>query len=456
VTLSRSSVEPFLQFADDRALREQLFKAWTARGDQANERNNWPLLAEMLRLRTEKAQLLGYPDFAAYKLADSMAGTPERARALLQQVWAPARRRALEERNALQELVAREGGNFKLAPWDWRYYAEKLRAERYAFDEAALKPYLRLENIIQAAFFTAERLFGLSFQPRTDIPVYHPDVRVWEVVKAGKTIGLFYGDYFARPEKQGGAWMTSLRDQEKLRGNVLPLIINNCNFVKADPCLLSFDDARTLFHEFGHALHGLLSQVRFPRLSGTNVARDFVELPSQLYEHWLEEPTILSRFARHYQTGEPMPADLIEKIKAARHFNQGFATVEFLASALVDMDFHALSDQGQADPKAVQAATLARIGMPEEVGMRHAAPHFTHVFSGDGYSAGYYSYLWSEVLDADGFGAFKDDPFEPEAAKRLYESIYSSGGTRDFAEAYRAFRGRDPDPKALLEGRGLG
>jgi peptidyl-dipeptidase Dcp len=454
-TLSRSSVEPFLQFADDRALREQLFKAWTARGDQANGRNNWPLIAEMLGLRAEKARLLGYPDFAAYKLADSMAATPARARALLEQVWAPARRRALEERDALQELVAEEGGNFKLAPWDWRYYAEKLRAKRYDFDEAALKPYLKLENIIQAAFFTAEKLFALSFRPRSDIPVYHPDVRVWDVAKDGQIIGLFYGDYFARPEKQGGAWMTSLRDQEKLRGHVLPLIINNCNFIKADPCLLSFDDARTLFHEFGHALHGLLSKVRFARLSGTNVARDFVELPSQLYEHWLEEPEILSRFARHYRTGEAMPAALMDKIKAARHFNQGFATVEFLASALVDMDFHALGDAEKIDPQALQAKTLARINMPEEITMRHAAPHFTHVFSGDGYSAGYYSYLWSEVLDADGFGAFRQNPFEPDAARRLYDNIYSSGGTRDFAEAYRAFRGRDPDPKALLEGRGL-
>ena len=453
VTLSRSSVEPFLQFAHDRALREQLFKAWTARGDNPNPHNNNVIIAESLALRAERAHLLGYASFADYKLADSMAGTPAQARALLEQVWAPARKRALIERDALQALIAEDGGNFTLAPWDWRYYAEKLRTRLYDFDEAALKPYFALENMIQAAFFTAEKLFGLSFTERHDIPVYHPDVRVWEIARDGETIGLFYGDYFARPEKQGGAWMSSFRDQENMHGPALPLILNNCNFVKSDPALLSFDDARTLFHEFGHALHGLLSRVRFPRLSGTNVARDFVELPSQLYEHWLEEKQVLQRFARHYQTGEALPPVLLDKLLAARNFNQGFETVEFLASAIFDMDIHSQTDI--TDPAALQAATLARIGMPVEIGMRHAAPHFGHVFSGDSYSAGYYSYLWSEVLDADGFGAFSEDPFDPGAAKRLYENIYSSGGTRDFAEAYRDFRGRDPKVEALLKGRGL-
>lgn len=455
VTLSRSSVEPFLQFAADRDLREQLFKAWVARGDNDNAHNNRAVIAEILKLRTEKAQALGYKSFADYKLDDSMAGTSARARALLDQVWAPARRRAMEERNALSALIAEEGGNFKLAPWDWRYYAEKLRARLYDFDEAALKPYFELNRMIEAAFFTAGKLFGLSFTERRDIPVYHPDVRVWEVMRQGETIGLFYGDYFARPEKQGGAWMSSLRDQEKLTGNVLPLITNTCNFVKSEPALLSFDDARTLFHEFGHALHGLLSKVKYPRLSGTNVARDFVELPSQLYEHWLEERQVLERFARHYQTDAPLPKQLLEKLLAARNFNQGFATVEFLASAFVDMDFHALEQAETIDPKAQEAATLARIGMPEEITTRHAATHFGHVFAGDGYSAGYYSYMWSEVLDADGFGAFKPDAFDPLAAQRLYEHIYSAGGSRDYAGAYRAFRGRDPEVKALLEGRGL-
>jgi peptidyl-dipeptidase Dcp len=464
VTLSRSSVEPFLQFASDRALREQLFKAWVARGANANAHNNWAIIAETLSLRAERAHLLGYKSYADYKLADSMAGTPAKARALLDQVWGPAKRRALEEANDLAALAAEEGGNFKLAPWDWRYYAEKLREKRYDFDEASLQPYFALEHMIEAAFFTAEKLFGVTFAERHDIPVYHPDVRVWTVTRENKIIGLFYGDYFARPEKQGGAWMSSLRDQETLDGDAIPLILNNCNFVKSDPALLSFDDARTLFHEFGHALHGLLSKVRFPRLSGTNVARDFVELPSQLYEHWLEEKKVLKRFARHYQTGEPLPPPLLEKLLAARNFGQGFATVEFLASAFVDMDFHALEEghaledgkQGAAiDPAALQAASLARIGMPDEIVMRHASPHFSHVFSGEGYSAGYYSYMWSEVLDADGFGAFRADPFDPLVARRLYDNIYSAGGSRDYAQAYRAFRGRDPQVKALLEGRGL-
>ena len=455
VTLSRSSVEPFLQYADDRALREQLFRAWTARGNNANDRNNKSVMTEMLALRAERAQLLGYENFAAFKLDDSMAGTPAKARALLEEVWEPARKRALEERDGLQDLIAREGGNFRLAPWDWRYYAEKLRQEKYDFDEAQLKPYFQLDNIIAAAFFTATRLFGVTFRERRDLPVYHPDVRVWDVLREGAAIGLFYGDYFARSGKQSGAWMSSFRDQEEVNGHQLPIILNNCNFSKSDPCLLSFDDAVTVFHEFGHALHGLLSQVRFPRLSGTNVARDFVELPSQLFEHWLEEPEVLTRFARHHETGEPIPKSLLDKLLAARNFGQGFATVEFLASALIDMDFHTLAPG--SDPLEAQAATLNRIGMPEEIVPRHAAPHFTHIFGGDGYAAGYYAYLWSEVLDADGFKAFEEahDPFDPATAHRLHKYVYASGGTRDFATAYRAFRGRDPHVDALLEGRGL-
>jgi peptidyl-dipeptidase Dcp len=450
VTLSRSDVESFLQFADDRDLRETLFRAFNDRG-----KANAPVIAEMVALREEKARLLGYENFAAFKLDDSMAKTPQKARALLEEVWVPARARALAERDALQALAAEEGENFRIAPWDWRYYAEKLRSRLYDFDESALRPYFALERMIEAAFFTAGKLFGVSFNPRDDIPVYHPDVLVWEVVRDGKAIGLFYGDYFARPSKQGGAWMSSLRDQHRLDGDVLPIILNNCNFTKADPCLLSFDDARTLFHEFGHALHGLLSQVAFPRLSGTNVARDFVELPSQIYEHWLEQPEILSRFARHHETGEAMPRTLLEKLLAARNFNQGFATVEFLASAFIDMEFHCGGDVSDAD--AVQARALARIAMPEEIAPRHAARHFGHIFGGDGYSAGYYAYLWAEVLDADGFRAFQEagDVFDPALAEKLYTYIYSSGGTRDFAEAYRAFRGRDPRIAALLEGRGL-
>jgi peptidyl-dipeptidase Dcp len=455
VTLSRSSVEPFLQYADDRTLREQLYRAWVSRGDNDNGHNNTAIISEMLGLRAERARLLGYENFSAFKLADSMAGTPARARALLEEVWEPARLRALQERDALQALIAREGNNFRLTPWDWRYYAEKLRQEKYAFDAEDLKPYFQLSNLIDAAFFTASKLFGVTFSERGGMPVYHPDVRVWEVVREGRGIGLFYGDYFARPGKQSGAWMSSFRDQQMLEGNILPIIVNNANFSKSDPCLLSFDDTVTLFHEMGHALHGLLSHVRFPRLSGTNVAHDFVELPSQLFEHWLEEPAVLERFCRHHQTDEPIPKPLLDKLLAARNYGQGFATVEFLASALIDMDFHTLPPGD--DPKQAQAETLARIGMPEEIGPRHAAPHFTHVFGGDGYSAGYYAYLWSEVLDADGFKAFEEahDPFDPATAHRLYKFIYSAGGTRDFAAAYRAFRGRDPHVEALLAGRGL-
>lgn len=454
VTLSRSSVEPFLEYADDRALRETLYRAWTARGDNPNSRNNRAVMAEMLSLRDERARLLGYETYAQFKLADSMAGTPQAARDLLEAVWKPARARALQERDALQALIARDGGNFALQPWDWRYYAEKLRREQYDFDAAELTPYFELSNMIEATFFVAHKLFGLSFRERHDLPVYHPDMRVWEVVRDDAVIGLFYGDYFARTGKAGGAWMSSLRDQARVDGEVLPIVLNNCNFNKAAPCLLSFDDCVTLFHEFGHALHGLLSQVRFPRLSGTNVARDFVELPSQLYEHWLEVPQVLTRFARHHATGEQIPQPLLDKLLKARNYGQGFATVEFLASALIDMDLHS---QPVSDAMQAQAKTLARIGQPAEIAPRHGVAHFTHIFGGDGYSAGYYAYLWSEVLDADGFKTFTQagDPFDPATAGRLLQYIYASGGTRDFATAYRAFRGRDPDIEALLEGRGL-
>ncbi|HEY1708566.1 MAG TPA: M3 family metallopeptidase [Rhizomicrobium sp.] len=460
VTTSRSSAEPFLQFAGSREMREKLWRAWTNRGNNNDAHDNKTIIAETVRLRAERAHLLGYPTFAHYKLADSMAKTPETARALLEQVWKPARARAMEERDALQELIAEDGGNFELGAWDWRYYAEKLRKARYDLDESEIKPYFQLDKMIAAAFDTAHRLFGLSFSERHDIALHHPDVRVWEVTKGGKTIGLFYGDYFARASKRGGAWMSSFRDQERLDGEVIPLIINTCNFpkpAKGEPALLSFDEAKTLFHEFGHGLHGLLSNVTYPRLSGTNVARDFVELPSQLYEHWLEEPAVLEKFAVHCKTGKPMPKALLEKMRAARNFNKGFETVEFLSSALVDMDFHALRDPGAIDVTQFQKQSLEAIGMPKEIVMRHASPHFLHIFTGDGYSAGYYSYLWSEVLDADGFRAFKEtgDAFDPATAGRLYEHIYSSGGTRDFAEAYRQFRGRDPDVEALLEGRGL-
>ena len=461
VTLSRSSVESFLQFAERRELREKVFRAFTARGDNGGATDNKAIIAEMVRLRAERARLLGYADFAHYRLDDAMAKTPEAVRDLLDTAWRRARQRALTDRDALQALVREEGGNFALAPWDWRYYAEKLRQRRCDFDEAAIKPYLNLESMIDAAFYVAARLFGLRFTSRADVPVWHPDVRVWEARAAdGGQIGLFFGDYFARPSKRSGAWMTSLRDQQKLAGEIRPLIVNVCNFAKGadgEPTLLSFDDARTLFHEFGHALHGLLSAVTYPKISGTKVATDFVELPSQLYEHWFAQPDVLRRFARHHRTGAPMPEELLQRVIAARNFNQGFATVEYVASALVDLDFHSIGAASTLDPNDLEADTLVRIGMPEEIVMRHRPPHFGHIFSGGYYAAGYYSNMWSEVLDADAFAAFEEtgDIFDPATAKRLREAIYAAGNSRDAAEAYKAFRSRLPSVDALLRKRGL-
>jgi peptidyl-dipeptidase Dcp len=461
MTLARSSVEPFLTSSTRRDLREKAYLAWIARGDGGGATDNKAIIAETVRLRAERARLLGYPNFARYRLDDSMAKTPEAVRALLERVWTPARARAMADRDALQELAQAEGGNFALAPWDWRFYAEKLRKARFDVDQGEIAPYLSLDNMIAAAFDTAGRLFGLTFHEKHDVPVWHPDVRVWEVRGAGdRHVGLFFGDYFARPSKRGGAWMTTLRVQEKLSGDIRPLVVNVMNFAKAGggaPTLLSFDDARTLFHEFGHGLHGLLSDVTYPVIACTRVATDFVELPSQLYEHWLEEPAVLRRFARHYETGAPMPEDLIERVLAARRFNQGFATVEYLASALVDLEYHLLERADGFDPAAFEADVLKKIGMPREVAMRHRSPHFQHVFSGGGYAAGYYSYMWSEVLDADAFEAFKEtgDVFDPATAARLREDILAAGGSRDPGDAYTAFRGRLPTPDALLRKRGF-
>ncbi len=461
ITLSRSSIEPFLQFSSRRDLRELAFRAWTSRGERGGATDNKTFVAEMVALRAERAKLLGFPTFAHYKLSDMMAKTPNAVRQLLDQVWQPARARAEHEAEALQALVREEGGNFELAAWDWRYYAEKLRQREHAFDEAQIKPYLQLDRMIEAAFHTASRLFGLRFKELHGLPVYHPDVRVFEVQDAdGRHVGLFLGDYFGRPSKRSGAWMSSFRIQEKLAGEIRPIIVNVMNFSKGAvgaPTLLSFDDARTLFHEFGHALHGLLSDVTYPLIAGTNVATDFVELPSQLYEHWLSRPEILGRFAVHERTGEPIPEALLEKVLAARNFHQGFATVEYVASAMVDMEFHLLPSVDTLDVTAFEKAALEKIGMPKEIVMRHRTPHFTHVFSGDGYSAGYYSYLWSEVLDADAFKAFEEtgDVFDPATAQRLKEFVYSAGYRREPAEAYNAFRGRAPEVEALLEKRGF-
>ena len=464
-TLSRSSVEPFLQFSSRRDLREKIYRGFIMRGDNGGPTDNKANIAEMVRLRAERAKLLGFEDFAHYRLDDAMAKTPAAARHLLETVWAPARARALADRDAMQQLIAEEGGNFKLEAWDWRYYAEKFRQRTCEFDETSIKPYLNLDSLIEAMFYTAQRLFGLSFTQRNDVPVWHPDVRVWEVKdKDGNEIGLFFGDYFARSSKRSGAWMTSIRDQEKLSGDIRPLIVNVCNFTKApgsEPTLLSFEDARTLFHEFGHALHGLLSSVTYPSIAGTSVATDFVELPSQLYEHWLEQPQVLRRFARHYQTGEPMPEELLQRLVAARNFNKGFGTVEYISSAIVDLDFHSLSSErdiaAAADVDGFEREDLARIANPQEIAMRHRPPHFAHIFSGGGYPAAYYSYMWSEVLDADAFAAFEEtgDIFDPATAKRLHDTIYSAGGSQDPADAYKAFRGRLPSADALLKKRGF-
>ncbi|MGU9980043.1 M3 family metallopeptidase [Phreatobacter sp. HK31-P] len=460
MTLGRSMVEPFLTLSPRRDLRETIFRAWVKRGEMGGATDNTAIVAETVKLRIERAKLLGYPTFAAFKLDETMAKTPEAVRALLERVWSRAVVRAGEEREDLAAIAREDGMNEAIQPWDWRYYAEKVRQRRYAIDEAALKPYFQLDRIIEAAFDVATKLFGVTFRRRDDVPVYHPDVRAYEVLRDGEYVGLFLGDYFARSTKRSGAWMSAFRSQENLSGPVRPIIVNVMNFAKppeGKPALLSFDDARTLFHEFGHGLHGLLSDVTYPLLSGTSVARDFVEFPSQIYEHWLERPEVLSKFAIHAETGEAMPKALIDKLIAARTFNQGFATVEYVSSALVDLAFHSLDAADGIDPVAFETGELKRIGMPESLVMRHRTPHFAHVFSGDGYSAGYYSYMWSEVLDADGFSAFEEtgDPFDPKLAERLGRYIYAAGNSRDPMEAYVAFRGREPDPQALLVKRGL-
>ena len=457
ITLSRSSVEPFLQFSARRDLREKIFRAWTARGEGGGATDNAGIIAETVKLRAERAKLLGYETFAHFRLDDSMAKTPRAVRDLLERVWAPASKRALVDRDDLQALIAEEGGNFKLAPWDWRYYAEKLRKRCSDLDDAAVKPYLQLERMIEAAFDTARRLFGLSFK-HVDVPVWHPDVRAWDVHDAqGCHLGVFFGDYFARTSKHGGAWMTTLRDQRKIDGDVRPLVINVMNFNKAEPTLLSIDDARTLFHEFGHALHALLSEVTYPMVSGTSVLTDFVELPSQLYEHWLDQPQVLRRFARHVQTGEPISEPLLEKLIAARKFDRARETLEYLSSAFFDLDLHQTDVSQGIAAKKFEEAELQALDMPAEIVMRHRPPHFAHVFSGGGYASAYYSYLWSEVLDADAFNAFEEtgDIFDPATAKRLKEHVYSAGGTRDPEALYTAFRGRLPTPDALLRKRGF-
>ena len=459
ITLARSSVEGFLQSATRRDLREDAFKAWIKRGEMRPETDNRALIGEIAALRLEYAQIMGYTNFADYSLADKMAKTPATVRDLLGRVWPAALAKAAEERAALQKLVTAEGKNFEIAAWDWRYYAEKERARRFELDEAEVRQYFELEAIIAASFDTASRLFGLQFNERTDLKLYHGDVRAWDVTDAdGRHMALFLGDYFARPSKRSGAWMSSYRSQQKLKGDIRPIIVNVLNFARGgegQPTLLSFDDARTLFHEFGHALHGMLSDVTYPSLAGTAVSRDFVELPSQLYEHWLSQPQVLKRYAKHAKTGKPMSEAMLEKLKAARNFNMGFATVEYTASAIVDMDLHSIKSADGFDAGKFEAKSLKRIGMPREISMRHRLPHFNHVMGG--YAAGYYSYMWSEVMDADAFAAFEEagNIFSQKVAKKLREHIYAAGNLRDPAEAYIAFRGRAPEVEGLLKKRGF-
>ena len=454
VTLNRSLIVPFLQFSPRRDLRQQAFAAWVARGANGGDTDNRALAAETLALRAERAALLGYVSFADFKLEPEMAKTPAAVRDLLMRVWTPAKAKAQADAAVLQAMMQADGVNGALAPWDWRYYSEKRRVAEHDLDEAALKPYLGLEAMLAAQFDCANRLFGLEFRA-LDMALYHPDARAWEVTRKGEHVAVFIGDYFARGSKRSGAWCSAMRSQRKLGGDVRPIVVNICNFAKGDPALLSYDDARTLFHEFGHALHQMLSDVTHGFISGTSVARDFVELPSQLYEHWLEVPEVLEKHARHHETGAPMPADMRKRLLAASTYDQGFATVEFVASALVDLAFH--EGAAPADPMAMQAQVLADIGMPAAITMRHATPHFAHVFSGDGYSSGYYSYMWSEVMDADAFAAFEEtgDYFDPATAARLERHILGAGGSQDAVALYMAFRGKMPGVEALLKGRGL-
>ncbi len=454
VTLSRSLIVPFLQFSPRRDLREKAYRAWVSRGANGGETDNREIAAETLALREERAKLLGYDSFAEFKLETEMARTPERVRDLLMQVWEPAKKRADEDADVLTDMMKADGVNGPLEAWDWRYYAEKRRKAEHDLDEAALKPYLQLDRMIEAIFACANRLFNLEFAP-LEVPLYHSDCRAWNVTRNGQHVAVFIGDFFARGSKRSGAWCSAMRSQARYPKKQSPVVINVCNFAKGNPALLSFDDARTLFHEFGHALHQMLSDVTYDSVSGTSVARDFVELPSQLYEHWLEVPEVLAEFATHAETGEPMPQEMLEKVLAAANFDQGFQTVEYVASALVDLAFH--EGKAPADPMEKQAKVLAEIGMPHAIQMRHATPHFAHVFAGDGYSSGYYSYMWSEVMDADAFAAFEEagGAFDSEKAKALEENILSKGGSCEAEELYLAFRGRMPGVEALLKGRGL-
>ena len=457
---TRSSMDPFLTYADRRDLREKVWRTYYSRGDNGDAHDNKAIITEILALRAERARLLGYVTHAHWRVADSMAKTPEAAMALLMQVWPAAVAREREEVADMQAIADREGAAIKIAPWDYRYYAEKVRKAKYDLDMSEVKPYLQLEKLREGMFWVAQQLYGFTFVQVHGLPVANSDVRVWEVLESCRQpVGLWYFDPYARPGKNSGAWMSEYRGQERLDRPVLPIVSNNCNFAKdesGEPLLISWDDAVTLFHEFGHALHGLNSDVLYPSLAGTNVVRDFVEFPSQLNENWLSTPEVLTRFALHYQTGEPIPAALVAKIKSASKFNQGFATVEYLAAALVDMKLHLAGDR-RIEPNEFERETLAALGMPPEMVMRHRTPQFAHIFSSDSYSAGYYSYLWAEVLDHDAFKAFIEagGPYDKDIAKRLHDDIMAIGNSVDPGEAYRNFRGADPKIDGLLQARGF-
>ena len=456
VTLSRSLVVPFLQFCPNRDYRRTAYEAWTSRGANGGETDNRALAAEMLKLRAERAALLGYESFSDYRLETEMAKTPDAVRELLHAVWSPARAQAEADAKVLERRLHADGFDGPLEPWDWHYYSEARRKEEHALDEAELKSFFQLDRMIEAAFSCAHRLFGLEFAP-LDVALHHPDARAWEVTRNGEHMAVFIADYFARGGKRSGAWCSALRSQQRLAGEIRPHVMNVCNFAKPSagkPALLSYDDARTLFHEFGHALHQMLSDVTYSSISGTSVSRDFVELPSQLYEHWLEVPEVLQEFATHTQTGEPMPEALLDRVLGAATYDMGFQTCEYIASALVDLEFHA--GPPPADPMQKQAEVLESIGMPRAIRMRHATPHFSHIFAG-GYASAYYSYMWSEVMDADAFEAFEEasGPFDAELAGSLEKNILSAGGIKEPEALYTAFRGRLPGVEALLKGRGL-
>ncbi|RPI17269.1 MAG: M3 family peptidase, partial [Lysobacterales bacterium] len=462
VANTRSSIEPFLTYAEDRALREQAWRMFVSRGDNGGATDNNATITRILALRAERAKLLGYPTHAHWRLENSMAKNPERATELMEAVWMPAVARVHEEVADMQKIADAEKAGITIEPWDYRYYAEKVRKAKYDLDETEITPYMQLENLREGMFYMARELFGFHFKPvdPAQVPVYHPDVRVWEVNDPkGNLVGLWYFDPYARQGKRSGAWMSAYRSQERFDGDVRTIVSNNSNFVKGkpgEPVLVSWEDAVVLFHEFGHALHGLASNVNYPSVSGTRVPRDYVEFPSQLLEHWLPTPEILNRYALHYQTGKPIPKELVAKIEAAGKFNEGFRTVEYLSSALVDMKLHT-AEAKAIDPDKFERETLAALGMPSEIVMRHRTPQFNHIFSGDGYSAGYYSYLWSDTLTADAWEAFTEagGPWDKAVAKRLIDHVFSVGNTTDPADGYRQFRGRDPGIDALMRKRGF-